>query len=213
MLDVQIIIDTICPWCFIGKRRLERALSLRPNIRAKFSWRPYLLNKEMPPGGLDRTAYLTRKFGSMARARRVYGLIAKVGQSVDIDFNFDRIYRTPNSIDSHRLIIFAERHGVASALVDQLFINYFYFGRDIGVNSVLCEIAVEVGLDLKTVEAYLDTSEDKEHVYNENARAHRLGVNGVPVFVFVDGMVITGAQEPKVLLRMLDAAAVNDSAH
>ena len=109
---------------------------MRPGIRAKFSWWPFLLNKDMPPEGLDRTDYLTRKFGSKARARRIYGLIDKAGQSVGIDFDFDRINRTPNSLGSHRLIIFAERYGVASVLVERLFINYFYFGRDIGVNRV-----------------------------------------------------------------------------
>lgn len=213
MLDIKVIFDTTCPWCFIGKRRLERALSLRPDVRAKFTWWPFLLNKDMPTEGLDRIDYLTRKFGSKARARRVYGLIAKAGQSVGIDFNFDRISRTPNSLGSHRLIIFAERYGVASVLVERLFINYFYFGRDIGVNSVLCEIAVEVGLDMKKVEVYLNSSEDAEHVYNKNTRAHLLGVNGVPAFVFIDGMLVTGAQEPKVLARVLDAAVVNNTTH
>ncbi len=212
MINIQAVFDTVCPWCFIGKRRLERALALRPNVKVRFSWWPFLLNREMPPDGVDRTAYLIRKFGSEARVRRVYGSIAKTGQSVDIDFDFERIDRTPNSLNSHRLVVFAERDGVANAVVERLFTNYFLYGRDIGAQDVLCEIATEVGLDVAAVEAYLNTSDDIEHVYNEITRAHRLGVNGVPAFVFNSRMVITGAQEPQVLARVLDAAGVTGDA-
>ena len=209
MIEIQVVFDTICPWCFIGKRRLERALALRPDVKARFSWWPFLLNRGMPLEGVDRTAYLIRKFGSEARVKRVYGSIVETGQSVDIDFAFERIDRTPNSLDSHRLVMFAQRDGVANALVERLFINYFLYGRDIGAQNVLSDTAAEVGLDKAEVTAYLDTPNDIEHIYNENTRAHRLGVNGVPAFVFNGGMVITGAQEPKILARVLDAAVVD----
>ena len=115
MIEIQVVFDTICPWCFIGKRRLERALALRPDVKARFSWWPFLLNREMPLEGVDRTAYLIRKFGSEARVKRIYGSIVETGQSVDIDFAFERIDRTPNSLDSHRLVMFAQRDGVANA--------------------------------------------------------------------------------------------------
>ena len=211
-IDVQVIFDTICPWCFIGKRRFEMALALRPDIKVRFRWRPFLLNREMPREGIDRTAYLIRKFGSEARVRRIHGTIAETGQSVDIDFAFDRIDRTPNSVDSHRLVHFAERQAKAADVVERLFVEFFLTGRDIGQRDVLLSIAGDAGLDVKEVERYLETDEDIDFVYDENNRAHRLGVNGVPAFVFNDRMVIAGAQEPQVLARMLDAAAVTGDA-
>ena len=131
---------------------------------------------------------------------------------MDIDFDFEHIDRTPNSLDSHRLVMLAERDGVANALVERLFINYFLYGRDIGARSVLCETAAEVGLDMVDAAAYLDTPDDIEYVYNANTRALRLGVNGVPAFVFNGSMVIAGAQGPKVLARVLDAAVINAGA-
>ena len=103
-MEIDIIFDTVCPWCYIGKRRLEMALSLRPQIKVKPNWRPFLLNPEMPPEGIDRTAYLVKKFGSESRVRRIYGAIGEAGLSVEIDFAFDRIDKTPNSVDSHRLV-------------------------------------------------------------------------------------------------------------
>ncbi|MEK9754151.1 MAG: DsbA family oxidoreductase [Rhodospirillaceae bacterium] len=211
-VDVQVIFDTICPWCFIGKRRLEMALAIRPEIEARLRWRPFLLNREMPPEGIDRTAYLICKFGSEARVRRIYGTIAETGQSVDIDFAFDRIDRTPNSVDSHRLVRFAERGGKAGDVVERLFVNFFLGGRDIGSRKVLLDIAEETGLDGATVARYLEADDDIDFVYDENNRAHRMGVNGVPAFVFNDRMVIAGAQETQVLARMLDAAAVTGDA-
>ncbi|MBT6096706.1 MAG: DsbA family oxidoreductase [Rhodospirillaceae bacterium] len=211
-MDIQVIYDTICPWCFIGKRRLEKALALRPDISVSYQWRPFLLNREMPPEGIDRTAYLIRKFGSEARVRRIYGTIAETGQSVDIDFAFDRIHRTPNSVDSHRLVMLAVREGLADAVVERLFVEYFLFGRDIGARDVLLEIAESVGLDREGIDAYLDGNTNTEAVYDENTRAHRMGVNGVPAFVFNGRMVIAGAQEPQVLARMLDAALVTGDA-
>jgi predicted DsbA family dithiol-disulfide isomerase len=212
VIDIQVIFDTICPWCFIGKRRLEMALALRPEIETRFRWRPFLLNREMPREGIDHTAYLIRKFGSEARVRRIYGTIAETGQSVDIDFAFDRIDRTPNSVDSHRLVRFAERSGKAGEIVERLFVEFFLAGRDIGNRDVLFDVAAGAELDLPVVARYLETDEDVDFVYDENNRAHRMGVNGVPAFVFNERMIIAGAQEPQVLARMLDAAAVTGDA-
>ena len=119
-MEVQIIFDTVCPWCYIGKRRMEKALALRPHVDANLVWRPFLLNKEIPLGGIDRTAYLIRKFGSEARVRRIYGAIAQAGESVDIEFAFNRIDRTPNSVDSHRLIRFALLSGSDPLIVETI---------------------------------------------------------------------------------------------
>ena len=200
------IFDTVCPWCYIGKRRMEQALALRPHVDIDLVWRPFLLNREIPADGIDRTAYLIRKFGSEARVRRIYGAIAQAGESVDIDFAFDRIDRTPNSVDSHRLIRYALLNGANPRIVDTLFFEYFIEGLDIGRQDVLQEIGARDGLDGAAIGAYLNSEEDIDFVYDENTRAHRMGVNGVPAFVFNEKMVISGAQEPRVLARMIDAA-------
>ncbi len=200
------IFDTVCPWCYIGKRRMEQALALRPHVDIDLVWRPFLLNREIPADGIDRTAYLIRKFGSEARVRRIYGAIAQAGESVDIDFAFDRIDRTANSVDSHRLIRYALLNGANPRIVETLFFEYFIEGLDIGRQDVLQEIGARDGLDGAAIGAYLNSEEDIDFVYDENTRAHRMGVNGVPAFVFNEKMVISGAQEPQILARMIDAA-------
>ncbi len=211
-MKIDIIFDTVCPWCYIGKKRLEMALSMRPQIKVKPNWRPFLLNPEMPPEGIDRTAYLVKKFGSESRVSRIYGAIGEAGQSVEIDFAFDRIDKTPNSVDSHRLVRFAHERGLADEVAEALFVEFFINGRDIGDLRVLTEIGAANGLDAKEVEAYLNTDADVRTIYDDNVRAHRLGINGVPSFAFNEKFVISGAQEPQVLARMLDAAMATEEA-
>ncbi len=184
---------------------------MRPDIEVRPNWRPFLLNPEMPPDGIDRTAYLVKKFGSEARVSRIYGAIGEAGQSVEIDFAFDRISRTPNSVDSHRLLRFADKRGLADEFVETLFVEFFINGRDIGDIGVLAEIGAANGLDAGELKAYLESDEDVHLIYDENVRAHRLGINGVPSFAFNDKFVISGAQEPQVLARMLDAALATDN--
>lgn len=206
-MEVDIIFDTVCPWCFIGKRRFEEALALRPNLNdLTINWRPFLLNPEMPVDGVDRSAYLTKKFGSESRIRRIYGAIEEAGLSVEIDFAFNQINRTPNSINSHRLVRFAQQHGKATELVESLFVEYFLIGRDIGDMSVLMEIAIKHGLDTMAVTDLFDSDHDIYEILSENAQAHELGINGVPAYTFNGKMIISGAQEPQVLARMLDVA-------
>jgi predicted DsbA family dithiol-disulfide isomerase len=209
---INVISDSVCPWCYIGKRRLEQALALRPHIRPEITWQDFLLNPEIPPEGLDRSNYLIRKFGSENRVRRVYGAIADAGLSVEIDFAFDRIDRTPNTVDAHRLIRKAQENGTAEDVVEALFHAFFIDGLDIGDKSLLEQIGSENGLDRKKLTRYFNSDDDITEIYDENARAHRLGVNGVPAFVFNDDWVISGAQEPQVLARMLDAAAGAENA-
>ncbi|WNJ98684.1 DsbA family oxidoreductase [Thalassospiraceae bacterium LMO-JJ14] len=205
-MQLDVIFDTVCPWCYIGKRRLERALALRPNADVRIRWRPFMLNPDMPAGGIDRTAYLIKKFGSETRVRRVYGAIGEAGQSVEIDFAFERIHRTPNSVPSHRLIRYAAQSIEVSPLVEQLFSAYFIDGIDIGKTETLAEIGASFDLDPEALGKYLESDADVAEIYEENARAHRLGINGVPAFAFEGNMVISGAQEPEVLVRVLDAA-------
>jgi len=209
---IDVISDTVCPWCFIGKRRLEQALALRPHITPDISWRAFLLNPEIPSEGLDRSIYLVKKFGSESRVRRIYGAIADAGLSVEIDFAFERIDKTPNSVDSHRLVRKAQEQGCGGKVVEDLYRAFFLEGQDIGDRSLLADIGANNGLDRDALEGYLQTDEDVSDIYDENASAHRLGVNGVPAFVFNSNWVISGAQEPQVLARMLDAASTAESA-
>ncbi|MGH6662575.1 MAG: DsbA family oxidoreductase [Rhodospirillales bacterium] len=211
-MEIDVIFDTVCPWCYIGKRRLEKALAMRPQIQVRPRWRPFLLNPEMPPEGIDRSAYLMKKFGSEARVRRIYGAIGEAGQSVEIEFAFDRIGRTPNSVDSHRMVRFAEARGRADQVVEALFVEFFVKGRDIGERIVLVDVGAANGLERDELAAYLESDDDVALVHDENARAHRLGINGVPSFAFNGKLLISGAQEPQVLVRMLDAALATDAA-
>ena len=214
-MEIDIIFDTVCPWCFIGKKRLENALASRPKITLKPNWKPFLLNPKMPPEGIDRTAYLIKKFGSEARINHIYGAIGEVGHSVEIDFAFERIDRTPNSVNSHRLVRFAARHGqapgVVSDVVGALFREFFINGRDIGDIGVLVDIGAEQGLNAGVLHAYLESGDDEQRIYDENILAHRLGINGVPSYVFNEKFLISGAQDPVVLARMLDVAAATEN--
>ncbi|QLH39677.1 MAG: DsbA family oxidoreductase [Defluviicoccus sp.] len=205
-MQIQVIFDPGCPWCYIGKRQLERAIALRPAERIELYWWPFLLNPDLPSEGIERTTHLIRKFGSEARVSRVHAAIADVGQSVEIDFDFENIRRTPNTVNAHRLVRLASLNGRAELMVEALFFHHFVRGRDIGDLRVLVTIASELGLDPRTVRPYLAGEGDLSVIYAENARAHRLGINGVPAFVFNGNFVTCGAQEPVVLARMMDVA-------
>ncbi|MHA1598080.1 MAG: DsbA family oxidoreductase [Alphaproteobacteria bacterium] len=211
-MQIDFIFDIVCPWCYIGKRRLEQALEMRPHINAVVNWRPFLLNPQLPPDGIDHGTYLTGKFGSERRISRIYGAISDVGQSVAIHFNFDGIRRAPNSMDAHRLIRLAADIDKADACVEALYAAYFINGRNIGEAEVLADIGAGIGLDPQSLLAYFMDDDGCGAVFDDNARAHRLGINGVPAFVFGDSMVISGAQDPGVLARVLDAAAAAEIA-
>ena len=170
---IQVILDPGCPWCYIGKRQLERALALRPGTDARLSWWSFLLNPDLPLDGIDHTTYFIRKFGSEARVGRIHMSIADVGQSVEIDFAFDRIRRTPNTVNAHRLIRFAGLYGQADRMVEALFYNHFVRGRDIGDMRVLIQIGGDLDLDVPLLRAYLRSDADLAAVHGDNARAHR----------------------------------------
>ncbi len=211
-IRIDIVFDPVCPWCYIGKRRLEQAFDLRPGIEVMPLWRPFLLNPEMPTSGIDRTAYLVKKFGGEARVSRVFGAIAEAGQSVEIGFAFDKIRRTPNTVNAHRLVRFAAFSGKAGDAVEALFHDYFVNGHDIGEIDALVALGGGLGFDAAALHGYLKSDEDVDLIYEENVRAHRLGINGVPVFVFNDILAISGAQEPRILARILDAAKETEDA-
>ncbi|MBV9249246.1 MAG: DsbA family oxidoreductase [Acetobacteraceae bacterium] len=207
-LGIEIVHDLVCPWCFLGVRRLMRTMRRRPDLLFDLIWRPFLLNPDMPRAGMARPDYVIRKFGGEERARRLYTTISEIGRSEGLLFRFDRIRRTPSSVDAHRLVRYAARFGRADAMVEALFSAHFTDGRDIGDLTVLLAIAQACGLDAAAVRRFLAGDEETDSVHADNLRAHRLGINGVPCFVVAGRHAIAGAQEPEVLERLLDVAAV-----
>lgn len=203
-MRIEVISDTICPWCFIGKRRLARTLAMRPQPRVDIRWRPFQLNPDMTPAGMERQAYLTMKFGGAGRAERMYDRIAAAGREEGIEFRFDLIGRTPNTVDSHRLVAFAECEGLQDAVVESLFRAYFLDGRDIGDRSVLSDIAAQSGLDRAAVVAYLASDRDRARIVAEDDRVRSLGVTGVPCFIIEDRYAVSGAQSPEVFFQIFD---------
>jgi len=208
-LTIEIVHDLVCPWCYLGVRRLLRTLRRRPDLLFDLTWRPFLLNPDMPRLGMSRPDYVVRKFGGEDRARRLYASISDIGRAEGVMFRFDRIRRTPSSIDAHRLARYAARFGRADAMVEALFSAHFTDGYDIGDHAVLIAIASACGLDPLAVRRFLSSDEEAEGVHSDNLRAHRLGINGVPCFVVGGRHAIAGAQEPEVIERLLDVAAVD----
>lgn len=210
-MRIEFIFDTVCPWCYVGKRRFERALAQRPGARVDIRWRPFLLNPDIPMDGIDRQAYLERKFGGPARVQRVNNAVAAAGESEGIAFAFDRIARAPNTLNSHRMIRFSGSMGREAETVEALYRAYFCEGRDVGDITELVRIGEEVGLPAAGLERYLKSEADIAVVMNDNARAHRLGVNGVPCLILEGTYAVAGAQEPDVLLRLIDIARESEA--
>jgi len=205
---IEVVYDLVCPWCFLGARRLRRMLRNRPDLAADILWRPFLLHPDLSPQGVPRQDYLARKFGGEERARRVHGTMAELGRQEGIAFHFDRIRRIPHSLDAHRLVRWAARFGAADCVVDALFQAYFTAGADLGDPSVLAAIAAGQDLDSAAARRFLSSGAEVEAVHADNLRAHRLGINGVPCFVIAGRHAIAGAQDPEVLERLLDVALV-----
>jgi predicted DsbA family dithiol-disulfide isomerase len=205
-MHIDIVSDVICPWCFIGKRRLERALTAHGDADVSRSWRAFQLNPEMPRGGMPREAYLAAKFGSNANAGRLYGTIAETGAAEGIDFAFERIRRTPSTLQAHRLIRYAARNGGAGPLVEALFLAYFTAGRDVGDRDTLADIAAGAGLDREAAAQYLESGAGEQEVVAEDRAARRLGINAVPCFIVDGGYALSGAQEPEFFFPLFDLA-------
>jgi len=208
-MHIDIYSDPICPWCFIGKRRLERALKARTAFRPTLRWRPFQLNPAMPAEGMERRAYLTLKFGRPDNATRIYRQIRQVGATEGIDFRFDRIPVTPNTVDAHRIIRLAARSGdaaVLNAMLEGLMRAYFSDGRDIGDPATLAALATDSGLDRQTARALLESDEDIVEVREEDLKARRAGIEGVPCFIINGRYALSGAQEPEAFYALFDMA-------
>jgi predicted DsbA family dithiol-disulfide isomerase len=205
ILTIDIVSDVVCPWCYLGEKRLEAALAQAPQPVA-LRWRPYQLDPTIPKGGLDRAEYMAKKFGASGRLQSVHENLVRLGAELGLPFAFDKIKRAPNTLDAHCLIRWANSAGVQGKVVDRLFEAYFVEGRDIGDRGVLIDIAQECGLDAGLVEKLLAEGADVELVREESAEAQAIGVSGVPFFMFAGRLGVPGAQEPPVLMRAMAQA-------
>jgi predicted DsbA family dithiol-disulfide isomerase len=207
-MQIDVISDTVCPWCFIGKRRLQRAMELRPDIAFDVKWRPYQLDPTVPREGVDRQAYMRAKFGDdPKKTLEMHQLLIAEGEKEGIAFDFAAIVRRPNTLDSHRLIRWAEAAGVQDDVVERLFIAYFENGEDIGDIRILSDIADLCGMDGVEVAQMLESDQDLALVTREDQIAREMGVTGVPAMIFGGKLAVSGAREAEMLAVVMDRVA------
>jgi predicted DsbA family dithiol-disulfide isomerase len=201
VLTLDVISDVICPWCYIGKRRLEKAVAaLAGRHEVRVRWHPFQLNPQMPKGGMDRRVYRTAKFGSWERSLALDARVTAVGAGEGLVFAFDKMKRTPNTLDAHRLIRLAGLEGVPDAVVEALFRAYFTEGRNLSDRQTILDVVARAGLDRGRAEAELYSDDGLAAIRAEEAEAHRLGVQGVPFFIVNGEVALSGAQEPGAFL-------------
>jgi predicted DsbA family dithiol-disulfide isomerase len=196
---IDVFSDVVCPWCYLGKRRLTRALAAMPDRQFAVRWLPFQLDPTIPPQGVDRDAYLIGKFGSAAAIEPSHQRLVEMGHAEGIDYRFDRITRSPNTIDAHRLVRWAGEANLQEAIVERLFAAYFTQGRDVGDRAELAAIAAEAGLT-GDVAARLASDDDTDTIGAEIQGAYDIGVNGVPCYVFDRRLGVMGAQMPEALI-------------
>ena len=201
-MQIDVIADPVCPWCFIGKRRLARALGQRPAIAFDVQWRPFRLDPTIPKGGHDRQAYLRAKFGD--QLGNIHEFLEAEGAKEGIQFDFAAIAKAPNTLDAHRLIRWAALAGAQDEVVERLFIAYFENGEDIGEIRVLSDIADLCGMDGLEVAELLETDADRALVEREDGLAREMGVTGVPAMIFGGKLAVSGAREPEMLVAVID---------
>lgn len=207
IVTIDIVSDVVCPWCYIGKRRLEKALSLAPEVATKVRWRPFQLAPDIPPEGLDRRSYLKNKFGSEERIEQMHQRITAAGALEGIPFAFDKIKRSPNTLDAHRLIRWSAAADRQDVVVEALFKAYFVEGQNIGDAAVLRQIAEGCGLDGEEIARLLDSHEDRRAVREEIAMAGQMGISGVPFFIFAGRYAVSGADAAETLAKAIQQAA------
>lgn len=211
-LTVDVVSDVVCPWCYIGLRRLDDALAqlraAQPVLAVDVRWHPFQLNPDLPREGADRRAYLEKKFGGPERAREIYARIVDAGRTVSIPFAFDAIERQPNTLDAHRLLAWAQARGDgdAAALVETLFRAYFIDGRRIGERTELAALAGEAGFPIAEARRFIESDELMAEVAAADRRSREMGVGGVPFFIFDGKTAVSGAQAPSVLLDAIAKA-------
>ncbi|WP_425070234.1 DsbA family oxidoreductase [Sagittula sp. S175] len=204
MVQLDIFSDPICPWCYIGKAYLDRALEQNPTHPFRVRWLPFMLNPAMPAEGMDRRTYLEDKFGGQAGAVQAYAPVIEHAEKAGLTLNLDRIERTPSTVNAHRLIHWAEVEGRQTAIVSSLFRAYFVDGRDIGDAEVLADVADGCGMDASLVLRLLATDEDRREIVERDAAARGMGINSVPTFIVAGQHAVPGAQPPELWSRVIE---------
>jgi predicted DsbA family dithiol-disulfide isomerase len=213
LLAVDVISDVVCPWCYIGKRKLEAALdelkASEPALAVAVRWHPFQLNPDLPAAGVPRSSYLAAKFGAGDRAAAIYSRVKDVGAEVGIPFAFERITLQPNTFEAHRLIAWAQTRGdlaTAGALVERLFHAYFIDGEFLGDRATLVRAADAAGFDSAAARAMLASDEGRDTVAAEDRESRSVGIEGVPFFIFNGRTAVSGAHDPPTLLEAISAA-------
>lgn len=202
-VKLDILSDPICPWCYIGKTHLDKALAAVPDHPFVIEWHPFQLNPDMPAGGMDRRAYLEGKFGGKDGAIRAYAPVVETAEKAGLNINFEGIKRTPNTLDAHRLIHWAGIERKQNDVVDALFNAYFVQGRDIGDHEVLADIADGIGMDAAVVLKLLKSDADREEVRQRDAHSREMGVGSVPTFIIANQHAVPGAQPPELWTQVI----------
>jgi predicted DsbA family dithiol-disulfide isomerase len=200
---IDVVSDVVCPWCFIGKRRLEKAIALNPDIPVEVHWRPYFLNDWIPREGISREQYLTTKFGSPERYKGIAQRVSAAASAEGLTYAIDKISRQPNTLDAHRLIRWADGIGKAAEMKQKLMDLYFTEGADLTNHAVLVQAAAEIGLSPEDVRAALESDRDVAEVEREALSAKEAGIEGVPCFIFSGKFAVSGAQEPEYLAQAI----------
>jgi predicted DsbA family dithiol-disulfide isomerase len=202
-IKLDIMSDPICPWCYIGKAHLDRALSDHPDHPFVIEWHPFQLNPDMPAEGMDRRAYLEGKFGGKEGAVRAYAPVVEQAKAAGLTINFEAMQRTPNTLNAHRLIHWAGIEGRQTAAVSALFHAYFVEARDIGDSEVLADLADGIGMDASVVTRLLSTDEDADNIRKRDAHSRQMGVSAVPTFIVAGSHAVPGAQPPELWKRVI----------
>jgi predicted DsbA family dithiol-disulfide isomerase len=204
---IDVVSDIVCPWCFIGKHRLEKAIALNPDIPVEVHWRPYFLNDWIPREGISREQYLTTKFGSPERYKGIAQRVSAAAAAEGLTYAMDKISRQPNTLDAHRLIRWADEIGKAAEMKQRLMDLYFTEGADLTSHAVLAQAAADIGLDAETTRKALATDKDVAEIEREALSAKEAGIDGVPCFIFGGKFAISGAQEPDYLAEAIERMA------
>jgi predicted DsbA family dithiol-disulfide isomerase len=202
-LQIDIVSDVVCPWCYIGKRRIENALALASDVPVEVNWRPFFLNPWVPREGISREEYLTTKFGSVDAYKAIAGRVVTAAAGEGLEYNPDRVRRQPNTIDCHRLIHWADVEGKAADMKQRLMELYFRDGGDLTDTDVLVQAAADIGMDAGDVRRRLATDEDVALISAQAKDASDKGISGVPTYVFAQKYAVSGAQPPEQLARAI----------
>lgn len=203
LVKLDVLSDPICPWCYIGKTNLDKALAQTPDHPFAIEWHPFQLNPTMPAGGMDRRAYLEGKFGGKEGAVRAYAPVVQHAEAAGLSINFDAMQRTPNTLDAHRLIHWAGIEQIQIKAVDALFNAYFVEGRDIGDHEVLGDIADDIGMDASVVMKLLASDADRQSIIDRDSASREAGVNSVPTFIVAGQHAVPGAQPTELWLKVI----------